>query len=199
MPFVIHATRRHLHGKPPGGTHVKILTGMLALFFLGLKFGQILFFWVGKIFSYFSGFCKISTIFLGLTNYQLFFGSANFCITHLKPLNEEHTVLKNKIIVAFYIYSNFDNHCILSHSIFLGLNFGAFYFFGFKFRVILYFWAVEICSWTSIPVKKMLVCPPPRAKTCAPLSTICFHLYFHPVVQNFRKNDSFAGEHPSFG
>ena len=22
------------------------------------------------------------------------------------------------------------------------------------------------------------------------LSTICFHLYFHPVVQNFRKNDS---------
>ena len=76
--------------------------------FLGLKFGQILFFWVGKFFSYFSGFCKISAIFLGL-----------------KPLNEEHTVLKNKIIVAFYIYSNFDNHCILSHSIFLGLNFGA--------------------------------------------------------------------------
>ena len=31
--------------------------------FLGLKFGQILFFWVGKIFSYFSGFRKISAIF----------------------------------------------------------------------------------------------------------------------------------------
>ena len=111
-----------------GGAHVKILTGMLVLFFLGLKFGQILFFWVGKFFSYFSGFRKISAIFLGLTNFQLFFGSFNFCITHLNPLNEEHTVLKNKIIVAFHIYSNFDNHCILIHSIFLGLNFGAFYF-----------------------------------------------------------------------
>ena len=27
------------------------------------------------------------------------------------------------------------------------------------------------------------------------LCTICFHLYFHPIVQNFRKNDSFASEH----
>ena len=59
--------------------------------FLGLKFGQILFFWVG----YFSGFGKISATFLGLTNFQLFFGSSNFFITHLNPLNEEHTVLKN--------------------------------------------------------------------------------------------------------
>ena len=41
--------------------------------FLGLKFGQILFFWVGKFFSYFSGFCKISAIFLDLTNFQPFF------------------------------------------------------------------------------------------------------------------------------
>ena len=31
--------------------------------FLGLKFGQILFFWVGQFFSYFSGFRKISVIF----------------------------------------------------------------------------------------------------------------------------------------
>ena len=31
--------------------------------FLGSKFGQILFFWVGKFFSYFSGFCKMSAIF----------------------------------------------------------------------------------------------------------------------------------------
>ena len=31
--------------------------------FLGLKFGQILFFWVGKFFSYFSVFHKISAIF----------------------------------------------------------------------------------------------------------------------------------------
>ena len=35
-------------------------------------------------------------------------------------------------------------------------------------------------------------------KTYALLSTICFHLYFHPVVQNFRKqNDSFAGQYPN--
>ena len=45
----------------------------------------------------------------------------------MNPLNEEHTVQK-KIKVAFDIYSNFDNHCILSHSILLGLNFGSFYF-----------------------------------------------------------------------
>ena len=82
--------------------------------FLGLKFGQTLFFKVGKFFSYFSGY-------------------SNFCITHLNLLNEEHAVLKNKIIVAFHIYSNFDKHSILSHSIFWGLNFGAFYFFGFEF------------------------------------------------------------------
>ena len=31
--------------------------------FLGLKFGQILFFWVGKFLSYFSGFRKISDTF----------------------------------------------------------------------------------------------------------------------------------------
>ena len=117
--------------------------------FLGLKFGQILFFWVSQNFRYF----------LGLTNFQLFFGSSSFCITHLNPLNEEHTVLKN-IILALHIYSDFDKHCILSHSIFLGLNFGAFYFWGFEFRVILFFWVVEICSRTSIPVKEMLVCPP---------------------------------------
>ena len=129
--------------------------------FLGLKFGQILFFWVGKFFSYFSGFCKISAIFLGLTNFQLFFRSSSFCITHLNPLNEEHTVLKNKIIVAFHIYSNFDHHFILSHSIFFGFEFGAFYFLGFKFRVILFFWVVEICSQTTIPVKEMLVYPLP--------------------------------------
>ena len=115
-----------------GGTS-KFWQGCSSYYFnLGLKFGQIQFFCVGKFFSYFSGFCKISAIFLGLTNFQLFFGSSNFCITHL---NEKHTVtvLKNKIIVAFHSYSNFDHHCILSHSIFLGLNFGAFYFFGFKF------------------------------------------------------------------
>ena len=90
--------------------------------------------------SYFSGLVNFLAIFLGLakfplffgglTNFQLFFRSSNFCITHMNPLNEEHTVQKNKIKVAFDIYSNFDNHCILSHSIFLGLNFGSFYFLG---------------------------------------------------------------------
>ena len=65
--------------------------------FLGLKSGQILFFWVGKFFSYFSGFRKMSAIFGGLTNLQLFFGSSNFCMTHLNPLNEEHTVLTSII------------------------------------------------------------------------------------------------------
>ena len=98
--------------------------------FLGLKFGQILFFWVGKLFSYFSGFCKISAIFLGLTNFQLFFWVFQFLYHTLESLNEEHTVLKNKIIVAFHIYSNFDHHFILSHSIFLGLNLESFYFLG---------------------------------------------------------------------
>ena len=57
--------------------------------FGGLKFGQILFF------QLFFWVLKISTFFLGLTNFQLFFGSSYFCITHLNPLNEEHMVLKN--------------------------------------------------------------------------------------------------------
>ena len=46
----------------PWEAYVKILTGVLVLFF-----------WVGKFFSYFSGFRKISAIFLGLTNFQLYF------------------------------------------------------------------------------------------------------------------------------
>ena len=91
--------------------------------FLGWQFFK-LFFWVSQNFRYFFGSDKFPAI---------FFGSSNFCITHFNPLNEEHAVLKNKIMVAFHIYSNFDNHCILSHSIFLGLNFGAFYFFGFEY------------------------------------------------------------------
>ena len=65
-----------------GGAHVKILTGMLVLFF-GFEIwpNPIFLAWVGKIFSYFSGFPKISAIFLGLTNFLLFFGSFNFCVT----------------------------------------------------------------------------------------------------------------------
>ena len=45
--------------------------------FLGWQIFQ-LFFWVSQNFRYF----------LGLTNFQLFFGSSYFCITHLNPLNE---------------------------------------------------------------------------------------------------------------
>ena len=81
---------------------------------MGLKFGQILFFWVGKFFSYFSGFRKISAtfwfwknfqlFFLSLTNFQLFFGSSNFCITHLNPLNEEHSTEKQNRSTFSYLF-----------------------------------------------------------------------------------------------
>ena len=58
--------------KETWGAHVKILTGMLILFFWFEVWPNPIFLgW--QIFSYFSGFCKISAIFLGLTNFQLFF------------------------------------------------------------------------------------------------------------------------------
>ena len=63
--------------------------------FLGLEFGQILFFWARKFFSYFSGFCKISAIFWGSDKFPAIFGSSNFCVTHLNPLHDEHRVMKN--------------------------------------------------------------------------------------------------------
>ena len=53
----------------PGEAHAKILTGMLVLFFGGLKFGHILFFWVGKFFSYF---------FWVSQNFRYFLGSDKF-------------------------------------------------------------------------------------------------------------------------
>ena len=87
--------------RPPGGAHIKILTGMLVLFFWVWNFAK----------SYFSGLAIFLAIFLGFAKFPLFFGvwqisscffgSSNFCITHLNPLNEEHTVLKNKIIFIF--------------------------------------------------------------------------------------------------
>ena len=67
------------------GAHVKILTGMLDLFF-GFEI------WPKPIFL---GWQIFLAIFLGLAKFPLFFGSSYFCITHLNPLNEEHTVLKN--------------------------------------------------------------------------------------------------------
>ena len=50
--------------------------------FLGLKFGQILFFWVGKFLSYVSGFCKISAIFWGLTNFPAIFLGLPIFVSH---------------------------------------------------------------------------------------------------------------------
>ena len=63
--------------------------------FLGLKFGQILFFWVGKFLAIFLGFAKFPLFFWVLQNFRYFLGSSHFCVTHLNPLHEEHTVLKN--------------------------------------------------------------------------------------------------------
>ena len=54
--------------------------------FLGWQIFQ-LFFWVSQNSRYFFGSDNFPAIF--------FFGTSNFCITHLNPLNEEHTVLKN--------------------------------------------------------------------------------------------------------
>ena len=48
---------KHVFTSGPEGAHVKILTGMLVLFF-GFEICQILFFWVGKFFSFFLGFAK---------------------------------------------------------------------------------------------------------------------------------------------
>ena len=58
---------------PQGGTCQNFNRDARPLF-LGLKFGQILSFWVGKFFSYFSEFRKISAIFWRLTKWQLFLG-----------------------------------------------------------------------------------------------------------------------------
>ena len=58
------------------GAHVKILTGMFVLFFLGLKFGQILFFWVGKFLAIFLGFAKFPLFFVS-DKFPAIFGSSN--------------------------------------------------------------------------------------------------------------------------
>ena len=67
-----------LHPGGGGGGHMSKFDRDARPIFLGLKFGQILFFWVGNFFSYFSGFRKISAIFWGLTNFQLI-----FCVSQL--------------------------------------------------------------------------------------------------------------------
>ena len=55
----------------PGGTCQNVDKDARPIF-LGLKFGQILFFWVGNFLVIFLGFAKFP-LFLGLTNFQLFF------------------------------------------------------------------------------------------------------------------------------
>ena len=83
-----------LSSRPQGGTCQNFDRDARPTF-LGLKFGKILFFWVGRFFSYFSGFCKISAIFGSEKFPAIFWVFQIFCVTHLNPLHEEHTVLKN--------------------------------------------------------------------------------------------------------
>ena len=49
--------------KTPGGGTCQNFDRDARPIFLGLKFGQILFFWVGRYFSYFSGFAKFPLFF----------------------------------------------------------------------------------------------------------------------------------------
>ena len=50
--------------------------------FLGSKFGQILFFWVGKFFSYFSGFYKIPAVFFGSDKFPAIFLGLPIFVSH---------------------------------------------------------------------------------------------------------------------
>ena len=132
------------------GAHVKSLTGMLVLFFWVWNLAKTYFSGLANFFSYFSGSRNISAIFLGLTNFQLFFWVLLFLYYTLESFEwRAHGTEKQ-------------NHGSFSYSfkLWLTVHFESFYFLGFEFRVILFFWVVEICSRTSIPVKEMLVCPP---------------------------------------
>ena len=80
-------------------------------YFLGLKFGQILFFCAAKFSSYFFEIRKISAISLGLTKFQLFWGESSWMLECFEW--RTHNTEKYKIIVAFYIYSNLRNNISL--------------------------------------------------------------------------------------
>ena len=58
-----------------GGGHI---SKFCSFYFFGFEIWPNPIFLGWQYFSYFSVFCKISAIFLGLTNFQLFFGSSNF-------------------------------------------------------------------------------------------------------------------------
>ena len=102
--------------------------------------------------------CWLTETNLAAMHYQTNPYVTSFCITHLNPLNEEHRVLKNKIILVSRIYSNFDKHCILSHSI---------------------FWVVKICSRSSTPVKEMLMCSPSWTLLLSKTSVEFFHWTYY--------------------
>ena len=71
-PFI---TRR------PGGTCQNFDRDACPIF-LGLKFGQILFFWVGKFFSYFLGFAKFPLFFFGSDKFPAIFLGLPIFVSH---------------------------------------------------------------------------------------------------------------------
>ena len=122
----------------------------------------VLLFWVWNLAkSYFSELANFLAIFLGFAKFPLFFwvwqiSSYFFWVFQFLYHTLEsfewrtHSTKKHEIIVAIHLIQTLTNIALES-----------FYFFGFEFSVILFFWVVEICSRTSIPVKEMPVCPPP--------------------------------------
>ena len=66
---------------PRGGTCQNVDRDARPIF-LGLKFGQMLFFWVGNFFSYFSGFRKISAILFGSDKFPAIFLGLPIFVSH---------------------------------------------------------------------------------------------------------------------
>ena len=104
--------------KPQGGTYKNSDRGARPTF-LCLKFGQILFFSVGRFSSSFSGQGKISAIFLGLINMPLFFWVFQFSYLKFK------SQYLSFILESFY---------------FSGLEIWIILFFWVLILVILFFW-----------------------------------------------------------
>ena len=92
--MIITITRSSYHATSSPWRTCQNLERVVRPVFLALKFGEILFFCVGKFISFLLGFHKISAIFWVWQIFSCFFGSSNFCTTHLNPLNEERTFLK---------------------------------------------------------------------------------------------------------
>ena len=120
----------------PGGHMSKFWQGCSS-YFLGLKFCQILFFWVGKFFSYFSGFRKFfsyfsgfrkfSPIFLGLTNFQLFFWVFQFLYQTLESFEwRTHSTEKQNHSSFSYLFKLWQPLHLDLFYFFLGLNLESF-------------------------------------------------------------------------